>query len=70
MTNNDLTNMGETWYEFKYFSYRDGAMCLYKMPQDEFERFEKHYEEIKDICEHNGIHSLEGYIKAVLSLNN
>lgn len=70
MTNNDLVNMGETWYEFKYFSYRDGAMCLYKMPQDEFEEFEKAYREIKDVCARQGIKSLQGYIQAVLALNN
>ena len=70
MTNNDLVNMGESWYEFKYFSYRDGAMCLYKMPQDEFEEFEKAYEKIKGVCAHQGIKSLQGYIQAVLALNN
>lgn len=70
MTNNDITNMGESWYEFKYFSYKEGAICLYKMSQAEFEEFKEAYEEIKGICARQGIKSLQGYIQAVLALNN
>ena len=70
MTNNDITNMGESWYEFKYFSYKEGAICLYKMPQAEFEEFKEAYEKIKGVCARQGIESLQGYIQAVLALNN
>lgn len=69
MTNNDIVNWGENWYEFKYFSYKEGALCLYKMPQDEFEEFKEDYEKIKDVCTRRGIKTLQEYICAVLSFN-
>lgn len=62
--------MGESFYTFKYYSYRDGAVCEYKMPSDEYEELAKKYHEHEDLMKRQGIKSVEEYIKTVLALNN
>jgi hypothetical protein len=70
MTNNELTNWGESWYEFRYFSFREGAFCGYKMTQEEYDGFAKEFEEKKELFTKNGIRDVPAYIRAVLSYNN
>lgn len=74
LDNNELTNYGENWYEFEYYSYLDGCRCLYKMPEHEYEHFKERYDnwsdETREVMLNQGIKTLDEYIKAVLALNN
>jgi hypothetical protein len=69
MTNNDIVNWGEGWYEFKYYSYRDGCICLYKMPEDEYQKLKAEYEELKDLQAMKKFKNVHDYIIAVLAFN-
>lgn len=71
MTNNDIVNWGENWYEFKYYSYRDGCICVYvyKMSEDEYQEFSEAFSKSHELLQRNGIKTVSEYIKACLAFN-
>lgn len=69
MTNNDLVNWGENWYEFKYFSYHDGCNCSYKMPEAEYQEFEEKFNQNVEQMHRLGFKTVPDYIIACLAFN-
>lgn len=69
MTNNDIVNWGESWYEFEFYGYRNG-FCTYKMSQDEYEGFVTEFNNNFRTLARLGFKDIHSYILAVLSYNN
>ena len=57
-------------YYFRYFSYREGAICEYEMPIAEYRELAEQYKKNEELMKRRGIKSVKGFIKTVLALNN
>ena len=57
-------------YYIRYYSYRDGSLCEYEMPTEEYHQHAERFHKNEALMRRRGIKSVKGFIKVVLSLNN